>query len=73
MGGGFFFLLPFEKHLPEHNVPEKLNMRFSMKRECNAQEETVSFVKIEGNGHLLLINPENELTASQILRLDMAP
>lgn len=71
-GGGFFFVLPYEKHFPEHNVSEKLNMLFRTKRESNAQEEPVSFVKVEDNDRLPLTNPENKLTASQVLRLDTA-
>lgn len=47
-------------------------MLFRMKRESNAQEEPVSFVIVEDNDHLPLINSENKLTASQVFRLDVA-
>lgn len=68
----FLFLLPYEKHFPEHNVPGKLNMFFRTKSESNAPVGPVSVVKVEGNGHLPLINPENKPTASQVRRLDGA-
>lgn len=47
-------------------------MLYRTQRESSAPEELVSFVQVEDNGHLLMINPENKLTAGQVLRLDVA-